>query len=308
MDLSPRRTRRQRKELSEAQTLPHPEDKDRNSARYPDASVPAAPPASQFFSAEILTLPDPLPRSSTNLSRADHSLLLHKQGLLRASPPPTTPAAISASLVFAQAEAGTAVCIHSSGLILTCSHCIAETQKELDLKKDHHLLFASGVVITAKCVAWDGKRDLALLQITAAQGHRVGQSFPAVEIAETAPKVGTKLLCVGHPGSEDLECEEAGVATGYDVLHVSQGSFRGYADGQDVHDNEEIGALMHNCWTYWGHSGAPLAEVKSGKLVGLHSSWDDQTGMRRGVGAEAVQAFLHSTPIVPRGLLGGIRG
>lgn len=27
---------------------------------------------------------------------------------------------------------------------------------------------------------------------------------------------------------------------------------------KDLHNNEEIGALKHDCWTYWGHSGAPL--------------------------------------------------
>lgn len=57
-------------------------------------------------------------------------------------------------------------------------------------------------------------------------------------------------------------------------------------------DNSEIGALMHDCWTYWGHSGAPLVEVRSGLLVGLHSSWDEDTDMRRGIGGEAIGAFL----------------
>jgi hypothetical protein len=27
-------------------------------------------------------------------------------------------------------------------------------------------------------------------------------------------------------------------------------------------------------------------------LVGVHSSWDDETGMRRGVGIEAIREFL----------------
>jgi V8-like Glu-specific endopeptidase len=48
---------------------------------------------------------------------------------------------------------------------------------------------------------------------------------------------------------------------------------------------------MHGCWTYWGHSGAPLLDA-NGKLVGLHSSWDDTTAMRRGVPLEAIRAFL----------------
>ncbi|KAK0657840.1 AT hook domain-containing protein family protein, partial [Cercophora newfieldiana] len=204
------------------------------------------------------------------------------------------------TLVFAQPEAGTAVCIHPSGLLLTCSHCIAETSSDLDLDKIHYLLFASGVVVAAKCIAWDGKRDLALLRITTAQVYPSSSSFststtsafPFVEIANEPPNPNTNLICTGHPGSEDLECPKPGVPTGYDILHVSRGKFRGYAEGQDVHDNEEIGALMHDCWTYWGHSGAPLVEVNTGKLVGVHSSWDDETGMRRGVGVEAIREFV----------------
>lgn len=86
---------------------------------------------------------------------------------------------------------------------------------------------------------------------------------------------------------------------------------------------------MHDCWTYWGHSGAPIVGRRSqggsrrgggerakrrgrrkakfergegegegrgeggGMLMGLHSSWDDTTGMRRGVAWEAIRAFLH---------------
>lgn len=203
------------------------------------------------------------------------------------------------------------MCVDPSGLLLTCAHCIAETEAELDLSKPHLLLFASGAVVTAECTAWDPKRDLALLKITAAQhppgweggddsGPGVGPphggwQFPALGVADRSPRVGTRLVCIGQPGSEDLECEEAGVETGYEVLCVSQGAFRGYADGQDVQDNEEIGALMHNCWTYWGHSGAPLVErtARMGeRLVGVHSSWDDETGIRRGVGTEAIREFL----------------
>ena len=165
---------------------------------------------------------------------------------------------------------------------------------------------------------WDGKRDLALLRVISIsrratsstsspplhvkkgkrereeekEGEEGDDVFPAVEVAEFLPKKGAGLVCVGHPGSEDLEAPKPGQATGYDVLHVSLGKYRGCAAGQDVQDNEEIGALMHDCWTYWGHSGAPLLDAATGRLVGLHSSWDDETGMRRGVSLEAIRAFL----------------
>ncbi|ORY00381.1 trypsin-like cysteine/serine peptidase domain-containing protein [Clohesyomyces aquaticus] len=218
--------------------------------------------------------------------------------------------AVDATLVFAQEEAGTAVCISPSGLLLTCSHCVAEVPSELDLERIWWLLFASGQIVQAKCVKWDPRRDLALLRIVATQ-HTLElpnsiskpspHAFPYTSLPPSPyPSVpqSTPLLCTGHPGSEDLEAGTPGLATGYDVLHISEGKSRGYAKGQDVQDNSEIGALMHDCWTYWGHSGAPLVlrgekgRGKAGMLVGLHSSWDENTGMRRGVGLEALRSFL----------------
>jgi hypothetical protein len=122
-------------------------------------------------------------------------------------------------------------------------------------------------------------------------------SFPFVSIAEAAPRLRTALVCIGHPGSEDLEDPTPGVKTGYDVLHVSTGLFRGYDPDQDLQDNSEIGALKHDCWTYWGHSGAPLIEQTTGSLIGLHSSWDETSGMRRGVPLEAIQQFLQQQAV-----------
>ncbi len=303
MELTPRQTRLQKRQLLLLQAQPASELNADTSPQETRNNTPSSSP-------HTTPLPTPILRSHTKLSKKDHALLLMKQASLQASniTKPSSSrgfiSAISATLIFAQAEAGTAVCIHASGLLLTCAHCIAETEADLDFSKPYLLLFASGTVVAAQCTAWDPKRDLALLKITAAQrppgGDHSGLSplhwqFPALGMADRSPKVGTKLVCIGQPGSEDLECEEAGVETGYEVLCVSDGTFRGYADGQDVQDNEEIGALMHSCWTYWGHSGAPLVErtARMGEmLVGLHSSWDDETGMRRGVGIEAIREFL----------------
>lgn len=84
----------------------------------------------------------------------------------------------------------------------------------------------------------------------------------------------------------------SGVETGYDVLHVSGGNFRGYAAGHDLQDSSEIGALKHDCWTCWGHSGGPLVDQRTERLVGLRSSWGEEPGRRRGVPLEAVKEFL----------------
>ncbi|KAH8899107.1 AT hook domain-containing protein family protein, partial [Thozetella sp. PMI_491] len=208
---------------------------------------------------------------------------------------------IEATLVFGQEEAGTAVCISPKGILLTCAHCVAETADDLDHGKLHWLVFTSGRVVAAKYAAWDDRRDLALLRIVSAQAAPVSApgdlllstaGFPHVVPAQSQVPLDARLVCIGHPGSEDLEAAEAGVKTNYDVLHLSTGTFRGYSPGQDLQDNSEIGALQHDCWTYWGHSGAPLLGRKDGRLVGLHSSWDDQTAMRRGVPLEAIKEFL----------------
>lgn len=158
------------------------------------------------------------------------------------------------------------------------------------------LLFSNGRAVEAECISWDPRRDLAILRIRRAQNFpTLGSAFPSVDISKMPPSLKAPLVCIGHPGSEDLETTLSGIKTNYDVLHVSRGVFRGYAPGQDMHDNSDIGALMHDCWTYWGHSGAPLVLNKTGELIGLHSSWDEVTRMRRGVGVEAIWAFLSNS-------------
>jgi len=271
-----------------------------------------SPPLRPAFSG--IDLPDTLTQSITGLCKRDLVVLRKKQQWLcefAITIPPVRlgngvdlTTVINATLVFAQEDAGTAVCIDPEGILLTCSHCIAESTEELEDHKVKWLIFVSGQVVQAECVAWDPRRDLALLRIIACQRQPMAtlpssstspvrcQSFPFVMPADLSPPLQATLLCIGHPGSEDLEASQPGIKTNYDVLHVSTGTFRGYAPGQDVQDNAEIGALMHDCWTYWGHSGAPLVEQCSGRLIGLHSSWDDRTGMRRGVGLAAIKTFL----------------
>jgi hypothetical protein len=251
----------------------------------------------------IASLPKTLPARVTRLPANDHRTLLRKREWLQTHTIESPPSLgrngstianliIGATLVFAQEEAGTAVCVSPRGLLLTCAHCVAEALEDLDWERIHWLLFSSGQVVAARTVAWDETRDLALLLIVKASELSQASAFPFMHISPKAPKKNARLICVGHPGSEDLEASIPGVQTNYDSLVLSTGKFCGLAEGQDPQDNSEIGTLMHDCWTYWGHSGAPLVERKSGQLVGVHSSWDDETAMRRGVPWEAVKSFL----------------
>ncbi|PPJ58431.1 hypothetical protein CBER1_09289 [Cercospora berteroae] len=205
--------------------------------------------------------------------------------------------AVAETLLFVWEGSSTAFCISPTGLLLTCAHCIAETPAEYARTKNQTrwLLFASGEPVQAKPVAFDPRRDLALLQITTAPEFFRTELFPYIRLSSSPPKLRALLLCIGSPGAEDLEAFDAAesvVETGYDVLHIGDGKFRGLDRSQDVQDNSKIGALKHDCWTYWGHSGAPLIDANNVGLVGVHSSWDDETGMRRGVAWEAVKAFL----------------
>jgi hypothetical protein len=323
-NLSPRRTRQSVKKANTAvvHTLIS------SATHTPAASSVITPQSNPLASStSIRILPSILDSESVELTKAGLTLLNTKQYQLRHSKTQSwlessagkekLASAARAALVFAQEEAGTAVCISSSGLLLTCSHCVAETPEELHQagSKRKWLLFASGQVVLAECVAWDPRRDLALLQVTAAQPEPQSAnphalpafnntasasipSFPFVTLAEVPPRLRAALVCIGHPGSEDLEAAQSGVKTGYDTLHVSTGVFRGYTPDQDLHDNSEIGALKHDCWTYWGHSGAPLVEQSTGHLIGLHSSWDEKTGMRHGVPLGAIRQFLQQHALV----------
>jgi hypothetical protein len=253
------------------------------------------------------------------------------------------------------------------------------------------LVFASGQLAVAKCVHVDVKRDAALLKIVyvhsdelesmrhylnkselSKQRGRVGgfkskssaksvtvkmpTSFPFLPLARTSAKPQTHILCIGQPGRDDLESSKAR-KTNYPLISFSNGRIVKYA--ADLHNNFEIGALAHNAWTYWGHSGAPLiawnsqlptsvaaaiaavassssdeqepvskkrrlkklSEIDSNEssssspsasssaseaaaaiatsddafpfhVVGMHSSWDDETALRHGVPAEALRTLL----------------
>ena len=235
-------------------------------------------------------------------------------------------AALDATLIFAQHEAGTAVCIDAAGWVLTCAHCIANTDSDWRNNRKW-LLYYTGEAVQVECRAWDPKRDLALLKIIAVESQNelarfpnrneksndkdnIGDNaadadvnkataepkpptFPFIQLSAHSPPPASNLpiICIGQPGRDDLESPTGG-PTRYHLIETSEGVLRGMIAGVDPQDNADIGALKHDAWTYWGHSGAPLLRACDGKLVGLHSSWDEKTGMRHGVPVVAIWAFL----------------
>jgi len=191
------------------------------------------------------------------------------------------------------------------------------------------IMFASGRTFLAKCrevlETLDGSRDVALLDIQ--EEMNVGPDSdtgtesilpPAAKVASDAVSRGAKLFCIGNPSNVDLESqEEEELELEPPAWHVSVGTCEGYLDPsnhkkmiqQNVSDRPpkhggstarrnaapveaEAGSLLlHSCWTYWGHSGAPLFD-ECGKVVGLHCAWDERSGIRHGQNLHHIHEIL----------------
>ncbi|CAF1102463.1 unnamed protein product [Didymodactylos carnosus] len=208
----------------------------------------------------------------------------------------TAERAFQAVVIFTQHEGGSGVCISEDGLILTCAHCVYDVDDEKDeinirttgIGINKTILFTSGDLCHTECIAWDPIRDCALLKIISSSSRT--KVFQFISILKSTAK-SHLLLCIGQPGRDDLESKTL-KKTNYPLVYTSLGRFRGYLHGgKKLQNNSEIGQLKHNCWTYWGHSGAPLI-TQQGKLFGLHSSWDDKTTMRHGIPLVAIENFL----------------
>jgi len=242
-------------------------------------------------------LPGLSPAELTLLRRKQKKLIKTASSTLLSLPPgPNLINALNSSLIFAQESAGSAVLIDPAGWVLTCSHCFCDFEYEYQAdSKRRWLLSYTGLAVQIECRFWDSKRDLALCKIIAIESD-VGKSgdvatFQYVRLASSAPSVKTSIICIGQPGADDLESKVAR-RTKYNLVEVSEGSFRGLVRDVDPQDNSDIGTMMHDAWTYWGHSGAPLLDAADGTLIGLHSSWDDSTAMRHGIPLVAIQEFL----------------
>ncbi|GMI12316.1 hypothetical protein TrVE_jg7500 [Triparma verrucosa] len=178
----------------------------------------------------------------------------------------------------------------------------------------------------------DGSQDVARLKIieeipgtSTTTLHTPTQPIASATLSETT-QPGTRTFCVGNPSSIDLECTQTS-RSGKDrsiefqppIFHTSVGEYLGRTS-KEIHDlrNEissrgrsptrgeknrvidedpgENGLMIeHSCWTYWGHSGAPIFD-ENGGVVGLHSAWCDLNGVRRGVGVELLREVMGDTP------------
>lgn len=206
-----------------------------------------------------------------------------------------------------QDEYGSGVCISSKGHILTCYHCVLANKK---IK----LIFPNGRIFNANKIKSSKKLDLALLKIVSSDqiifdsdNNSIKEAktkklpdfyniddnyFPFSRICENLEEKNSDLFCIGNPYCYDLESKIKKKKTYFHPFNLSKGKVIDYEkDFIFGNISKELGPLQHNCWTYWGHSGAPLFNNK-GEIVGVHNSWNDENGMRHGLSAASINKFL----------------
>ena len=147
--------------------------------------------------------------------------------------------------------------------------------------------FADGIPIGCRCVAVSEVWDLALLQLLPPAARpkrkRGAQRYACVQLSPSAAAPKDGLVCVGQPGrprGERLEVVSGRVVTMVDDPLGDQSNVS--ADG----------GLVHSCPVFSGNSGSALLLACSGKLVGIHTGYNDQKYSYHGTTLEAITEFI----------------
>ena len=196
-------------------------------------------------------------------------------------------------------EFGTAVCINEKGYILTCSHAVPPFED--DKNKESLYIFPSGEIIKALTLEKDDQLDLALLKIIEIYENEKftkiknipEKKFKYSNIKLTIKKnekIGENVFCIGNPGFVMYDDNGKLEKNHYKPFWISFGKIKGYI-GDGIYCKNELGPLIHNCWTYWGHSGAPIFN-NNGEKIGMHNSWNEKNADRHGNSLLGISKFI----------------
>lgn len=218
------------------------------------------------------------PSSNSHLTKVDAAV---KDATTRAAIRRVQPATVRV------ASGGSGVNVASKGMVLTNAHVLDFVGRKT------RATFPDGREFNAICIYIDTKLDLAIAALSDSKGRPLTVSLPVARLSPSAAKTGDTVVIIGQPGTRT----PSGEATGYQPFHVSVGKVRGYRPNRL--DNQQLGRMKHDAWTYWGHSGSPLFDVR-GDLIGLHNSWDSNTAMRHAVPWIAIKTALVRWKLLPK--------
>ncbi|KAJ3253903.1 hypothetical protein HK103_007637 [Boothiomyces macroporosus] len=204
---------------------------------------------------------------------------------------------------FIQPCGGSGVLV-SSDIVLTCAHVVFheddnEHSKQVARIGRYKLLyFPDGGIAKAVCVASDETADVAFLRIL--DLYPESKELRPATLAKDDVKSKDPVMCIGNPFEFDLETGKSALEPIYfspAIFHTSVGKIKRY-EGDRLSVNEEgMGSIVHNAWTYWGHSGAPLYNL-AGEVCGIHNSWDDSNGERRGIPVSSIRKVAQDAGLV----------
>lgn len=197
-------------------------------------------------------------------------------------------------------EFGAAVCINNNGYILTCSHAAPPFENEKS--KESIYIFPNGDLVKTLTLEKDEKLDLALLKIIEIYENdnfikiekmpekKFIYSKIKISSREENEKIGEKVFCIGNPCFTMYDDYGKLEKNNYQPFWITFGKIKGYI-GNGIYCKKELGPLIHNCWTYWGHSGAPIFN-NNGEIVGMHNSWNDKNLDRHGNSLLGITKFI----------------
>jgi S1-C subfamily serine protease len=145
---------------------------------------------------------------------------------------------------------GSGVIIDPSGLALSAYH-VVDGVNRIQVK------FSEGLVLDAKIIAFDAKKDVVLLQIS-------GAGFRALPISTEDASIGLDVITIGTPHSIDL----------------GQSVSRGMLSGKRQNESEVV--LQADISVSPGNSGGPLLN-EEGEIIGIVQSKIVKSGVE-GIG------------------------
>jgi hypothetical protein len=193
-------------------------------------------------------------------------------------------------------EFGTAVCINKNGYILTCSHAAPPFEDEKN--KESIYIFPDGEIVKTITIEKNEQLDLALLKIIEIfkNGKFIKKTpqkkflYSKIKSSNENEKIGENIFCIGNPCFIIYNDNKKLEKNNYKPFWISFGKIKGYLKDK-IYGENNLGPLIHDCWTYWGHSGAPIFNI-NGEIIGMHNSWNEKNANRHGISLLGINLFL----------------